>query len=232
MGAQQVVEQFSLPDDTEESLVGTDWHQRAIVNVYDALLDLAVLTGAPWHVGNQLTLVGWAPDGSAWRPIPDIMVHPDAGPAPRKEMGVRDDGVPALVIEVASETTWHNDVNVVSGKAAGYLALGVRQYLVFDPTGAYLDAPCRGWQRAGVATSDWQPDANGRYHSDALDVSFRPEGAFLRVYGPDGHPVASREERLQEIATLRAEVEQLRRRVDQAASSSARHNDEQDAPPA
>ncbi len=232
MNAQQIVARFSLPDDTEESLVGTDWHQRAIDHTYDALLDLAILTGAPWHVGNQLTLVGWAPDGSVCRPSPDIMVHPDAGPAPRKEMVVRDDGPPTLVIEVASESTWRNDVNTLRGKAAGYLALGVGEYLVFDPTGAYLGAPCRGWQRAEGAPSDWQPGPDGRYHSSALSISFRPEEVFLRVYGLDDRPVASREERLQEITMLRAELEHLRRQVDQAAPPSARHDDEQEAPSA
>jgi len=210
MSVQQIVERFSLPDDTEESLVGTDWHQRAIVNTYDALLDLAILTGAPWHVGNQLTLVAWVPDGSVWRPSPDIMVHPNAGPAPRKEMVARDDGPPALVIEVASESTWRNDVNALHGKAAGYLALGVRDYLVFDPTGAYLGVPCRGWQRSGAGAHDWKPAPDGRYHSRSLGVSFRAEGVFLRVYDRDGRPIASREERLQEIATLRAELAQLR----------------------
>ena len=218
MSVQQIVERFSLPDDTEETLVGTDWHQRAIVNTYDALQDLAILTGASWHVGNQLTLVAWAPDGSVWRPSPDIMVHPNAGPAPRTEMVARDDGPPALVIEVASESTWRNDVDALRGKAAGYLEIGVRDYLVFDPTGVYLGAPCRGWQRSEAGVDDWAPAPDGRYYSRSLGVSFHAEGVFLRVYDHDGRPMASREERLQEIMTLRAELEQLRQQNELRAS--------------
>lgn len=30
---------FSLPDDTAEDLVGADWHQGAIVRLYDSLID-------------------------------------------------------------------------------------------------------------------------------------------------------------------------------------------------
>ena len=65
-----------LPDVLEEDLLGTDWHQRAIDVLFDALMDLAEVERLPWHVGNRLALVGWAPDGSSWRPSPDVMVHP------------------------------------------------------------------------------------------------------------------------------------------------------------
>jgi Uma2 family endonuclease len=214
MSVQHLIERVSLPDDREEDLVGTDWHQRAIVNTYDSLFDLSYLTGLPWHVGNQLTLVAWAPDGSPWRPSPDIMVHATAGPEPRKEMRAREDGPPALIIEVASESTWRHDVDIARGKAAGYLALGVQDYLVFDPTGAYLGEPCRGWQVVDGQVRDWRPLPDGRYQSSSLGISFRPEGVFLRVYAQDGRPVAFREERLQEIATLRAELAELRRQLE------------------
>src|SRR5579885_3495620 len=140
---------FSLPDDTEEDLVGAAWHQNAIVRLYDSLVDLADQYSYRWHVGNQLTLVARMPDGTFWRPSPDIMVHPDAGSEPRKEMVVATDGLPALVVEVASESTWRYDVNDCDGKAAGYLTIGVREYLVFDPMGDYLPDQCKGWRRVG-----------------------------------------------------------------------------------
>lgn len=214
MSVQPVIGQLWLPDDSEEDFVGTDWHQRAIVQVYDALLDLAMLSTLPWHVGNQLTLVAWSPSGSVWRPSPDIMVHPEAGPAPRKEMIAAEDGVPALVIEVASESTWRYDVDAVRGKAAGYLALGVQHYLVFDPTGAYLDGQCHGWQHDNGEVRIWLPESDGRYWCRSLGISFRPEGVFLRVYDRSDRPMAWREERLQEIATLRAELAQLRQQLE------------------
>lgn len=138
-----------LHDDEEEDLVGSDWHQRAITSLYNSLSDLATTTGQPWHVGNQLPLAAWKPDGDPWNPSPDIMVHPQAGPTKREGMSARDDGRPALIVEVASPSTWRYDVDAAAGKAMGYLALGVPEYLVFDPTGCFLGPPCRAWRLVG-----------------------------------------------------------------------------------
>jgi hypothetical protein len=76
-----------LHDDTEEDLVGADWHQEAIGGIVDALRDQAEISGLPWHVGDQLALVACNPDGTAWRPSPDVMAHPGGGPAPRGDDG-------------------------------------------------------------------------------------------------------------------------------------------------
>ncbi len=204
MSVRQTVNYFWLPDDTEEDMVGADWHQCAIVALYDPLRDLADLAGLPWHVGNQLTLVGWTPGGS-WRPSPDIMVHPTAGPELRQELSVKDEGPPALIIEVASPTTWHKDVNDVDGKAAGYLGLGVPEYLVFDPTGELLGTSCRGWQQSGGIVREWRPEPDGTYRSLTLGIAFRPEGIFLRVFDQAGRPMPIREERLRKIIGLTRE---------------------------
>jgi len=193
------VDDFWLPDDTEEDMVGADWHQYTTDVVYDGTRDVADLDHLPWHVGNQLTLVGWTPRG-VWRPAPDIAIYPTAGPELRKEMSVKNDGPPALVVEVASPSTWEYDVNDVSGKAAGYLGLGVEYYLVFDPTGELLSPPCRGWRRVDGITRDWRPEADGSYRCASLGISLRPEGIILRVIDRAGRPIPTREERLEQLA--------------------------------
>jgi len=244
------VASIRLHDDMEEDLVGTDWHQRAISSLYTNLSDVAQRAGLPWHVGNQLTLVAWKPDGTAWRPSPDIMVHPQGGPAPRKEMIARTDGVPALVVEVASESTWSYDADTAEGKAAGYLALGVPEYLIFDPTGDFLGgAPCRGWRLVDGATREWRPTADDRYVG-ALGLSMRPDGDRLRVFDRAGKPmpyeyektrelaerermVAERErmvaERDAEIARLSAALERALRQTGQAAMPATEIGDVSDA---
>ncbi len=180
-----------LRDDTEEDLVGADWHQDAIRGLRTGLRDLAARAGLPWHVGDQLTLVARGPDGSPWRPSPDIAVYPTAGMARRKEMNMRTDGIPALIVEVASESTWRKDVDLRTdeGKARAYLALGVPEYLVFDPLDAYIGAPCRAWRTTGGQIEGWTPSADGRYESRALGIALRPEGALLRVFDHAGLPV-------------------------------------------
>ena len=58
MGAGRVLTSSWLHDDTEEDLVGADWHQQAIRALSDSLDDIAREVHLPWHVGDQLTLVG------------------------------------------------------------------------------------------------------------------------------------------------------------------------------
>ena len=200
MSTQHAIAPVRLPDDREEDLVGTDWHQHAIVGVFDGLLDLADLTGLAWHVGSRLTLVGRSPDGSQWRSLPDIMVHQQAGPEPRKEMLVLKDGPPALVIEVASDTTWEHDVDTLRGKAVGYPGIGIQYYLVFDPTGEYLQEPARGWRLTPDSVQPWLPEADGTFTCDVLGIGLRPDGQLLRVIDAAGKPVPTRAERLYALA--------------------------------
>jgi len=225
-----------LHDDLEEDLVGADWHQDAIRALSTSLKTLADERGWPWHVGDQLTVVGAKPDGTDWRPGPDISIHPRLGPEKRQDIDVRVDGPPSLVIEVASRSTWAYDVSGESirrgkrqaGKAYGYLNLmRVPEYLVFDPHGEFLAGQVRAWRRVGDAVEEWQPNADGRYDSQALGISFHPDGPLLllRVFDPDGRPVPywfeARRENIavrrenaalqQRIADLEAALERLRR---------------------
>lgn len=224
---EQVLDYSWLHDDTEEDLVGADWHQHAIRALSTSLQALADERRWPWHVGDQLTLVGEKPNGKEWRPAPDVSIHPQLGPEQRQDIDVRVEGPPALVLEVASASTWRYDVSLEStrrgkrqaGKAFGYLVLlRVPEYLVFDPRGEFLAGQVRAWQRVGDVIQPWLPDADGSYHSQSLGITLRPDGTLLRVFDPEGNPVpywfeAARTARAQaqEIAELRAALERLRR---------------------
>jgi Uma2 family endonuclease len=224
---EQVLDYSWLHDDTEEDLVGADWHQHAIRALSTSLQALADERRWPWHVGDQLTLIGEKPDGKEWRPAPDVSIQPQLGPEPRQDIDVRVDGPPALVLEVASASTWRYDVSLEStrrgkrqaGKAFGYLVLlRVPEYLVFDPRGEFLTDRVRAWQRVGDVIQPLLPDADGSYHSQSLGITLRPDGILLRVFDPEGNPVpywfeAARTARAQaqEIAELRAALELLRR---------------------
>jgi len=214
--AQQAIHPRRIPgwlhDDGEEDLVGADWHQDAIRELSTGLKNMGRIRHLPWHVGDQLTLVAIKPDGSVWRPSPDVMIHPAAGPEKRAELVASVDGVPILIIEVASPSTWEYDIDLVGGKAWGYLQLGVSNYLVFDPRGDLLDEPCRGWQIESGMVHGWAPQADGRYHVTGLSLSFAPEGNLLRTFEPDGHPVPFTFETSRRIAELEAELARVRDR--------------------
>jgi Uma2 family endonuclease len=216
-----------LHDDLEDDVVGAEWHQSAIRALATSLKSFAEARGWPWHVGDQVTLIAWKPNGDEWRPAPDIVVYPRLGPQERQEIDIHEEGPPALIIEVASASTWTYDVSMErlrgrrrqAGKAYGYLVgLGVSEYLVFDPRGDYIPGQCRAWRRVGNVAREWRPEPDGQYHSAALGISFHPDKALLRVVDPEGQPVpywfeATRRLRTleQEVAELRAELEQLRK---------------------
>ena len=145
--AQQALDFGWLHDDTEEDLVGADWHQNAIHALSASLKILAEERRLPWHVGDKLTVIGMKPDGTDWRPGPDVSIHPTLGPDDRQDIDVHVYGPPALVAEVASASTWRYDASLEStrrgktqaGKAFGYLMLmRVPEYLVFDPLGEFI----------------------------------------------------------------------------------------------
>ncbi len=47
-----------LPDDTEESVLGTEWHQESVHILANMLRDVAYKRGLPWGVYEQVELRG------------------------------------------------------------------------------------------------------------------------------------------------------------------------------
>jgi Uma2 family endonuclease len=103
-------------DDTEESVMGSDLHQQAIGESYAPLFEYAAAIGGEgqpaWYVSSQVTIiVPLAVRERPWQPKPDVFVVPGVPAHPRTSYDTRTDGpVPAFVLEVASDSTWRNDV--------------------------------------------------------------------------------------------------------------------------
>jgi hypothetical protein len=137
------------PDDTEESILGTDLHQGTITNLRFGINEAARLglpsgQSVPWQALNQITLLGCVrPDGSAYRTYPDLFVYPRPIAPARSSLAVAVDGPPVLVVEVLSESTYEADLDLVRGKGYSYARAGVPEYLVLDPTGAFLSEGIR-----------------------------------------------------------------------------------------
>src|SRR5947209_6557578 len=156
-----------LPDDTEESVVGTQWHQEAISRLKEMLLLLRDRTGAPWDTAANLGIRGFLRrDGSVYTPMPDVCVYERRLPRDVAEISLAEYGPPALVVEVASPSTWEGDVGE---KAATYARGGVPAYLIFDVSGALLAQPVLAWHlrpEGGGTLVPWAPEADGRWHTD------------------------------------------------------------------
>ena len=198
---------LGLKDDAEEDLVGSDLHQDAIDGTYEGLWLAGPEHGMPWHVSRQLeVLMGTVGDKEDWRPSPDIMVHPTAGPDPRSSFDTRAEGVPPLLVEVASPATCAYDLN---GKRIGYGLAGVMEYLVFDPTSDLLGTPVRAWHATGEGFVPWHPAHDGHWHSRTLGISFAAEGSLLRVFDAAGNRMPTFREQVQRIAERDRRIAEL-----------------------
>ncbi len=143
-------------------------------------------------------------------------------PLPRGDLAsvrIADVDAPLFVMEAASNSTKGNDLD---DKRLAYAAIGVREYLVFDPAGNVLSTPLLAWRLDGDTYARWQPDRDGWWHSAALEVSFRATQPFLSVRDRDGTVIApagqmrrqARETEQRLLAETRARVEEASQRAD------------------
>ena len=103
--------------------------------------------------------------------------------------------MPQFVLEVASESTWRQDVGK---KRDLYRLAGVHKYLVFDPTGGFIPERVRAWRTEG---DDWQPwppvmraEGPTGWESAVLGLALRVEGSLLRFDHPVSGPLPVRRE--------------------------------------
>ncbi|HEV7216781.1 MAG TPA: hypothetical protein VGP33_16870, partial [Chloroflexota bacterium] len=90
------------PDDTEESVLGTNLHQTAIIALRTGINEaatVAVPAGAvvPWQAGGQTMVRGFRRwDGSGYTTLPDVFVYPKPWDDERGSLHVLHDGPPVL----------------------------------------------------------------------------------------------------------------------------------------
>jgi Uma2 family endonuclease len=209
----------SLPNDTEESVVGTEWHQEAIGALADMLRDVAERRGATWGVCEQIALLGLQyEDGKPYNPRPDVMVI--AQPLPGGHISaipLSEAGVPLFIAEVASDSTVGNDVGA---KRLAYAAIGVPEYVVFDPVGNVLSTPLLAWRLEAGGSVSWRPDADGSWRSGTLDVAFQATQPFLGVRDRDGTQIEPSREVRRRARQLEQRLHEVEERV--AAAEQAR----------
>ena len=139
---------------------------------------------------------------------------------------------PDFVLEVASKSTWREDLGP---KREIYARLGVKEYWQYDPTGEYFTPVLQGLRLAGgeyvrqLAVSS--PDGALTLTSETLGLELRVHGGEMRFRDPatgetllsHGESDAARREAevRAEAAALRAEREAAGRREEAAARRAA-----------
>lgn len=202
------------PHDTEESVVGTDWHQTTITNLRWGLNEAARVglrpgQPAPWQALSQIILLGCRrPDGSYYRTLPDVFVYPRSIDPQRSSLTVEVDGPPVLIVEVLSESTYEADLDLVSGKGYSYARAGVREYVALDFEGHFLPQGMQGWRPVDGVYQPQLLEADGRWHSAEAQVAIGLEGMWATVYTREGQRILREGEVEEERARLQAELAQ------------------------
>lgn len=214
------------PDDTEESVMGTDFHQTAITNLRTGINEAAAMqTPAggppPWQAGGQTTYRGYRrPNGSAYTTLPDIFVVRRPFDRRLESLTLAEHGTPLLIIEVLSKTTHEQDLDLENGKGYSYRAAGVGEYLTLDPLRAYLPEGGRGWQLdAAGGYQPWPRQHDGRWMSRGLPLAFALEGVQVAVFTAAGYRLLREGEVERERSTWRRRwtEERARREAEVAA---------------
>jgi hypothetical protein len=209
------------PDDTEESVVGTDLHQTTITNLRLGINQAARVgrrhdEPSPWRAFTQINLVGCQrPDGTPLRTLPDVFVYRLAADDNRGSLVMASEGPPVLIVEVLSESTCEKDSNFVGGKGYSYARAGVPEYLMVDLAGAFIDERLSGWRLVEGVYRRWEPSEDGRLHSVQLPLAFHLEGMFAIVSLPDGRRMLREDLAEEELARRDEEIERLRRLLDE-----------------
>jgi len=221
------------PDDTPESIVGTDRHQNTIIDLYLGLNQLAeALHQAdpshplPWQAVEQLLFTGARRrDGSTLLTYPDVVVLDHAIDDLQGSFRYEVDGPPLLVIEVLSPSTQASDRDITTGKGDVYARAGVREYLLVDGERGVLPLGMEGWRLEQGMSRAWLPEADGRWHSCEIAAVFGFDGPHPSVWSREGRRMqrgreAEREQRLHAAALARQQVEAARERALRTAADA------------
>jgi hypothetical protein len=206
------------PDDSEESVVGSEFHQLVIDGARDGLSMVSATNPTIWWVQSQIAISGFRrPDGTPYTMLPDVFVHPRPNPHPRsgETLTFAELGIPLLAIEVLSETTYRQDLDEREGKAWSYADAGVAELLLVDFDQKYMNEPIRALRLSEGRWTPWPLGDEGRWASAALGVSFAFDSPYLRVFDAQGRLMPLPHEAATQLRRNEAEIQkaatQLRR---------------------
>jgi Uma2 family endonuclease len=137
----------------------------------------------------------------------------------------KEGAAPDLVIEVSSRETWIEDQG---NKKFLCAALGVREYILYDPEREYLNPPLQVYRLVEGEYEPVRPGTDGRVPSQVIDVDYGlGEGGLIELFdrstgrrllrpaevrGARAAAEARASKAEDEVRRLRAELEALRRR--------------------
>jgi hypothetical protein len=213
------------PDDTEETIMGSDWHQLTIRNLCLGINEIArdeAGTGlpVPFQAVSQTTLLGLRRRGkTSIKAMPDVFVFKKPMDGRRPSFSIQQDGPPAVAIEVASDSTFDQDIDFEAGKGWIYAAAGIEEYLTIDTTGLLQEPPLQAWRLRDGAYVECVLDAGGIWWSGQVPIGIAVREGMAVVFDRAGRPqvreseVGAELKRREALGRLQAKQEALVRLV-------------------
>ncbi len=118
---------------------------------------------------------------------PDVFVAFGVEDRVRMSYRVWEEGKgPDFVLEVASPSTWREDVG---RKRDVYAELGAKEYFLYDPTGEYLKSALRGYRLAGEGYERQRlvksVDGRRSLYSETLGLDLWAKDGKMRFHDPE-----------------------------------------------
>ncbi len=179
--ARNVYGEIDYPTSDGEPMGETDLHRQMMVDLIEALR-LYYRDVPDTYVSGNILL--YYEEGNPQAHLsPDVLVTQGLENRPRETYKMWVEGkAPDLVVEVTSRSTRMRDVGVKKGL---YEALGVREYILFDPRSEYLLPRFQVFRREhSVFVPCVIPEQVG--YTSELSLTFRVVEGVLRIFGPEG----------------------------------------------
>ena len=223
---------------TEEDLMGeTSFHADLVNYLLDVLRCL--FHGRLYAIYDNLNF--YQTSNSREYPLaPDIAIIPGIAHRPVRSWRVGKSGpAPQVVFEIASEETWHKDLD---DKPLRYARMGVQEYFAYDshdvPLPASRNRRLFGWRldQDSQTMREIPSGPDGSLWSHHLQSWLVPDGANLRLYDSGGQmrltfaeteaQERQAEARRADAAVLQAQIEARRAQAEaQRANAEAQRAD-------
>ena len=175
---------------TEEDLMGeTDYHR--VVTEYLMNVLKWLFHERPCSIYANLNFYQ-TPNAKEYPLAPDIAIIPGIAHRLVRSWRIGKSGpAPQVVFEIASEETWHKDLDDKPLRYA-HMGVGVQEYFAYDPNEPPLPRSGNrrlfGWQLDphGQRMREIQPRPDGSLWSSCLESWLVPDGIWLRLYDRNG----------------------------------------------
>lgn len=180
LGSAPTQESQLYPDTDGKPMAVSDDHRRVLTRILQ-LLERFFRETPEVYVSGDL-LVYYLRGNPRKVVAPDVLVSFGIGQKRRRTYLAWEEGkLPDFVMELASETTYQNDL---TEKMSLYADLGIPEYFLCDIEGLYLPTPLMGFTLVEGIYEPIRAAADGSVHSSVLGLDFHLHLDDLRLYNP------------------------------------------------